>query len=359
MNTLRMAAMAALWAVGAAASPPAQSPGPWRFAVSGDSRNCGDVVMPAIAAGVAAHNAEFYWHLGDFRAIYDFDQDYRQTHTGRGATIIAYETNAWQDFIDSQLSFFGAMPVYLGIGNHEIIPPKTRTDFIVQFADWLAAPSIRERRLADNPADHGVRSWYHWVRDGVDFINLDNASLDQFDSKQLAWAETRIDRAAADPSIRALVIGMHEALPGSLASNHSMDDALVPRTSGTALYDHILAMHRQSKKPVYLLASHSHFYMANIFNTPANRARDGVLPGWIVGTAGAERYALPPEAGEASAAETNVYGYVVATVEPEGNDPIHIEFVRLDESDIPAATARAFTPEFVHACFTGNSQAPR
>jgi len=29
----------------------------WRFAVSGDSRNCGDIVMPAIAAGVKADHS--------------------------------------------------------------------------------------------------------------------------------------------------------------------------------------------------------------------------------------------------------------------------------------------------------------
>ena len=40
---------------------------PWTFAVSGDSRNCGDFVMPAIAAKVKAENDAFYWHLGDFR----------------------------------------------------------------------------------------------------------------------------------------------------------------------------------------------------------------------------------------------------------------------------------------------------
>jgi hypothetical protein len=51
----------------------AQAQQPWTFAVSGDSRNCGDVVMPAIAAGVHQDQAAFYWHLGDFRAIYDFD----------------------------------------------------------------------------------------------------------------------------------------------------------------------------------------------------------------------------------------------------------------------------------------------
>ena len=45
----------------------------WSFAVSGDSRNCGDVVMPAIAADALKHNAAFYWHLGDLRAIYGPD----------------------------------------------------------------------------------------------------------------------------------------------------------------------------------------------------------------------------------------------------------------------------------------------
>ena len=52
----------------------------WRFAVSGDSRNCGDIVMPAIAKGAALNQAAFYWHLGDFRAIYRFDQDYQALH---------------------------------------------------------------------------------------------------------------------------------------------------------------------------------------------------------------------------------------------------------------------------------------
>ncbi|MFZ0036745.1 MAG: hypothetical protein WAK91_04955, partial [Candidatus Acidiferrales bacterium] len=46
-----------------------------RFAVSGDSRDCGDVVMPAIAIKALAQQPAFYWHLGDFRKIYDFDED--------------------------------------------------------------------------------------------------------------------------------------------------------------------------------------------------------------------------------------------------------------------------------------------
>jgi hypothetical protein len=82
----------------------------WHFAVSGDSRNCGDVVMPTIANNVHADRATFYWHLGDYRAIYDFDQDIK----ARNPTInvITYESSAWKDFIDRQLKPFGDLLVY-------------------------------------------------------------------------------------------------------------------------------------------------------------------------------------------------------------------------------------------------------
>src|SRR5260370_10475828 len=54
----------------ARAANPKDVPQTWSFAVSGDSRNCGDVVMPAIAADAIKHNVAFYWHLGHLRAIY-------------------------------------------------------------------------------------------------------------------------------------------------------------------------------------------------------------------------------------------------------------------------------------------------
>jgi hypothetical protein len=51
----------------------------WYFAVSGDSRDCGDLIMPKIARAIVdgSHNApvDFYWHLGDLRAIYRVDCD--------------------------------------------------------------------------------------------------------------------------------------------------------------------------------------------------------------------------------------------------------------------------------------------
>ena len=101
----------------------AQSPGAgepaksWSFAVSGDSRNCGNVVMPAIAAGVKQYNSAFYWHLGDFRAIYKFDEDYAVepgiNRNGKDPTITGYLSAAWDDFLSHQISPFADMPIYL------------------------------------------------------------------------------------------------------------------------------------------------------------------------------------------------------------------------------------------------------
>jgi hypothetical protein len=329
----------------------------WHFAVSGDSRNCGDVVMPAIAKGARADNAQFYWHLGDFRAIYRFDQDYWQTHLTadpRAMNIASYLEGAWRDFIDNQLAPFAPMPVYLAIGNHEVIPPKTRQDLIVQFAQWFGAPAIQEQRLRDDPRDHAIRTWYHWIQDSIDFITLDNASADQFDAAQMGWFDKLIKRDETDASIRAVILGMHEALPQSISSNHSMDQSAQGEQSGQAVYRSLLHFKAVSSKPVYVLASHSHFFMEGLFNTEFWRTHGGVLPGWIIGTAGAERYPLPPEARDAKAAKTHVYGYLLATVSDSKTDPVHFDFRELQESDVPADVVTRYTAGLVHDCWVNN-----
>ena len=325
---------------------------PWTFAVSGDSRNCGDVVMPAIAAGVNHDRAAFYWHLGDFRAIYDFDQDYRQL-TG-SPRVIDYENGAWDDFIQNQLTPFGDTPVFLGIGNHELIPPKTRPDFLIQFADWLDAPELKQQRLKDNPKDHRIHTYYHWQRAGIDFINLDNASPDQFDQDQIAWFERVLHADVADASIATVVVGMHEALPDSISKGHSMSDSPQGEASGRRVYTDLLSLQQTSHKNVYVLASHSHFFMDGVYNTGYWRANGGVLPGWIVGTAGAVRYALPPDAADAKAAKANVYGYLLATVSPDHT--IDFKFHEVAETAIPAAVVTRFSADFVHQCFAANRQ---
>jgi len=327
----------------------AQSGRSWHFVVSGDSRNCGDVVMPAIAAGAKADGAAFFWHLGDDRAIYDFDQDYRALHPQ--ATISQYEAQAWPDFIEHQLKPFGDMRVYLAIGNHETIPPKSRVDWASQFADWLSAPSIRAQRLADDPSDHQLRTYYHWIERSVDFITLDNATPDQFDSAQLAWVQRVLDRDTTSPDVRTVVVGMHEALPDSISSGHSMNESPVGTLSGRLLYSELLKLQQASGKHVYVLASHSHFVMSNVYATACRKPQD-VLPGWIVGTAGAVRYRLPKDLAGSAVHQTDVYGYVLATVANDGT--IQFEFKQINPSDIPASSVKEFGQATVDACFSDN-----
>jgi hypothetical protein len=324
----------------------------WSFLVAGDSRNCGDVVMPAIATAARDHHAAFYWHLGDLRAIAGMDEDYRTLHPA--ATMTEYLSDAWEDFKRSQIAAFSPTPFFLGIGNHETVAPKSREEFIVTFNDWLDADPIRAQRLRDDPADHTVRAYYHWINDGIDFIYLDNATPDDFDAEQMAWLKKLLKRDSGDATVRALVVGMHEALPESIARGHSMSDYPPGEDSGLQVYRELLAV--KHRKPVYVLASHSHFVMQGIFDTPYWRAHGGVLDGWIVGTAGAYRYALPPGSGAAKFAKTHVYGYLLGSVSPGKHGAVRFEFRELNESDIPAAVATKYGAELVHYCFAQNAQ---
>lgn len=251
----------------------------WTFAVSGDSRNCGDVVMPEIATGAQAHHAAFYWHLGDFRWGSDIDQDmaHEAAYREHPMSISRYESSDWNDFIQNQLLPFGHMPVFLAIGNHEL-HFKTEEDYLVKFATWLNAPVIRSQRLKDDPTDYGLHTYYHWIVGGVDFIALDNAAADQFNTRQMRWFESVLKSDEADPSIHTIVLGIHRALPHSLAQ-HSMDESDMGIESGTRAYKELLHAQQEAHKRVYVLCAHADLYLANIFNTDYWRSHGGVPPG--------------------------------------------------------------------------------
>jgi hypothetical protein len=331
---------------------PGSLQGAWKFAVSGDSRNCGDIVMPAIAQGVRQDGAAFYWHLGDYRAIFLFDEDY--LHLNPTITITDYENNAWPDFIAHQLKPFGDLPVFLAVGNHELISPKTRPQLLTQFVDWYDAPVLRRQRLADNPADHLLKTYYHWIDRGVDFITLDNGSPDQLDASQMTWFTNTLNAAAKDPSVLTVVLGMHASLPDGLSAGHSMDDSPQEEVSGRQVYAQLLAFRHATKKNVYVLASHSHFALNNVYQTACHKP-DEVLPGWIMGSAGAVRYRLPANHQAASVAVTDVYGYLLATVLPDAT--IKFEFKQVVEEDVPAPTVTEFSRDQVHWCFAQNKSA--
>ena len=332
--------------------------GSWRFIVSGDSRNCGDVVMPAVAAHSAQFSPSFYWHLGDLRAISKIDEDMAFAAANNHQTLSCdtYQKRAWSDFVENQIAPFGETPFYLGIGNHEAIPPKTEEAFKRQFSDWLDAPPLqRQRQLDKEPAQ--PEPYYHWIQGGVDFIYLDNASS-YFSDQQLAWFQRRLDDAKGNAEVKSVVVGMHEALPDSITNSHSMGDdkSKEPRarTSGEKAYKALLAFRNQNpQRQVYVLASHSHFYMEDIFDTPKLKEKGAIpLRGWIVGTAGAVRYELPP--GAPPTARTDVYGYLLGTVSQDGT--IVFSFQEIHESDVPQNVRQRYPATLIPWCFAHNSQ---
>lgn len=338
----------------------AASPTQAVFAVSGDSRDCGNIVMPAIAAGARRDGAAFYWHLGDFRAIFRVDQDFAQerrfTVYQYPPAISDYLYSAWPDFTQHQLAPFGDMPVMLGIGNHEIIPPKSMAQYRIAFLPWLDLPWLREQRLEDAqrgavPGTAPDQTYNHWRSHGVDFVNLDNATNDAFDESQLKWLDAVLDAALADPAVKSIVVGLHDPLPHSMAADHSMCDTDEGLRTGLRVYRRLAEVHRH--KPVYVIASHAHYYLSNVYDTPYWRAsKEGVLPGWIVGTAGAERYPLPPGASARTEAAEHTYGYLLGQIGDNGQ--VHLTFRPLGEAELQAHRGSDFDEAAVHACVAAN-----
>ncbi len=332
-----------------------QAPAPlWTFAVSGDSRNCGDFVMPAIAAKVKAEGDTFYWHLGDFRWMSSPDEDLVAIRPeGHDLKLPDYQGLAWDDFLTYQLAAFGSTPVFLGRGNHENVAPMTREGYIAKFSSFLDRPEIVAQRITDGAAAAPLGPWYHWTQGWVDFITLDNASKEEFTSEQLKWLRFVLDRDLAPNSgVRAIVVGMHEALPHSTGSQHAMDDWGNGERTGDLVYTWLYDA-QAAGKHVYVIASHSHYYSPRIFNTPYwQQYSNQIVPGLIIGSAGARRYQLPENADKE--ARTHVYGFVQGTVQADGS--IDFALHELSEDDLNQARWPNAPLSAIHDCFVNNAE---
>lgn len=340
----------------------------WYFAVSGDSRDCGDLIMPKIAQAIADNRerapAELYWHLGDFRAIYRIDCDIGKAKyspfdcpakPSQDATMSSYIGDAWDDFIKNQVIPFEETktPVFLGIGNHELIAPLNRDKFKQKFKAWLTHDFIKAQRDADRAehiASEDGDTYYHFVRRGVDFIYLDNADGDSFRAQEINWLSSVINADKKDDSIKTIIVGMHAALPYSKSSDHGMDKTCQGICSGLQVYDLLYrAQNRggpvEKQKHVYVLASHSHYFEENVFDTPEQRARGQILPGWIVGTAGAEQYR-----------EEIKYGYLQVEVRSDGT--INPQFKEVTREMLPLASGPG-AAELTGFCFEQNKRVSR
>jgi hypothetical protein len=192
--------------------------------------------------------------LGDLRAGYDFDEDLLKAaeKDGKKLRISDYVGNAdgtsigaWNDFKQSQIAPFQTqhIPFFLGIGNHETIWPQSRERFTKYFAAWLDMPELKDQRLydlqkhGDGAKDSGAKTYYHWIVGTVDFIYLDNASAEEFDSAQVKWFEDVLkDDRDKQSGITTVIVGMHAALPYSLSEGHSMNESPDGEKSGAQIY---------------------------------------------------------------------------------------------------------------------------
>jgi hypothetical protein len=354
------------------ANPPAPADS-WYFAVSGDSRDCGDLIMPKIADSIAirskASPVKFYWHLGDFRALYRMDCDIAkrmdppkkcafESTINELKPTPEYLKAAWPDFIEHQIKPFeqAGIPIYLGIGNHETIN-RGRDQYRLTFKKWLTQPAIQRQRKTDAkrqiPSQEGD-TYFHFVLKGVDFIYLDNSNLYNedpaaatkkpdpgFSKDQLQWLEAILKADEADKSVKTVVVGMHAALPESVSRSHAMDKTCESFCNGKRAYA-MLERIQSKGKQVLVLASHSHYVEPNSYNTPELQGH--VLPGWIIGTAGAEQYRLEIK-----------YGYLLVEVRPDGTTNATFEQVYRDSQ--PLAPGEADSP-LTNYCFEKNKKLP-
>jgi hypothetical protein len=366
----------------------------WFFAVSGDSRDCGDLIMPKIAQSIADHRedvpVEFYWHLGDFRALYRTDCDYAafhhlnlicdpgQRHPMTDKIPAAYLDTAWDDFIEHQMLPFGTTPVFLAIGNHELInpnpdsiegkttrPARNFDTYQKTFQWWLSHPLLNAQREADAAKNYPKperNTYYHFVKNGVDFISLDNAGGDaSFSPRQLEWLDHLLKMDAQDQSIKTIIAGMHAALPLSTKHGHAMDKTEAGFCTGRKAYEMLFDAQQldgppEKQKHVYVLASHSHFFESDIYASPELLAEHHgkVLPGWIIGTAGAEQY-IEKDPATKKDVRAIMYGYLQIQVRPDGT--LRPRFKEVYAQSQPVIKADWFN-ELTRFCFNDNKTEP-
>ena len=92
--------------------------------------------------------------------------------------------------------------------------------------------------------------------------------------------------------------------------------------------------------------------MENIFDTPDWKGK--VLPGWIIGTAGAVRYTAAAGSTPAQNAQTDVYGYLTGTVTNAGM--VSFAFHKLSLEDLGKAVGEKYPEPLIRWCYDENKQ---
>lgn len=357
----RLVAIAVLGLCAPAQGKPAGD-APWVFTAAGASADCGSAVMPAIAAASRAQHAAFHWHLGGFRHGSKVDKDalfLRVMQTPGGVPgILDYAGVAQGDVREHQIKLFAGERIYTTFGAPEEERPLTKYQFQITLREQFEYPELVAQRAADGDRlanGHGLSPpYYHWRERNVEFISIDTSSERWPEPAQQRWIERVVTRAIVDERIRTVVVATHEPLPHSRALEVDCPPrAVVERREG--LYQTFARVAAAGKR-IYLLSASQHYFLNDLYATPYwQSAEHGavVLPGVMVGTAGAERMLAPGSPPDAAPGD---YGYLRAEVAADGE--IRFAFVPLTRAELENAPGSDFEPGLGKACSEGNIARP-
>lgn len=220
-----------------AVAPPAQDDAPpsgtVRYIAGGDARDDLSHVLPWAFAEAKKRHATAFLFLGDMELTPQLDGHFEKI-----------------------LQDLDPIPFYPTIGNHEV---KQLGRFEVEKAEmtrrflsnFLGTPRTPAKSALGDRVTYSVT-----LPGGLHFIALDNVSQKGFGAAQLAWLAADLEQARRDPSVRAIVVGMHEALALNGATHHSMDD---DGEVGAADSAAALALFQKAHVDL-ILASHEHGY---------------------------------------------------------------------------------------------------
>ena len=202
-----------------------------RYIVGGDSRDDAAHVLPWAFREAKARGASAFLFLGDMELNPSFDAHFR-----------------------GELGELAKVPFYPVLGNHEVKlfgafsfgQVAAENDFRAHF---LGTPETPVKSSLDGKVVYSVNLPGH-----VHFVALDNVSQPGFGKDQLAWLRDDLARAANDPDVRHIFVGMHKPLANNGVTTHSMEE---DGPSAVADSDEALDLFRRARVEL-ILASHVH-----------------------------------------------------------------------------------------------------
>ena len=205
---LGLTACASRGSTPAASDPP---PGTTRYIVGGDSRDDKSHVVKWAFAEAKARGASAFFFLGDMEL-----------------------TPQWDSKFQKELEDLKPMPFYPAIGNHEVVLFGTQLGIITRLEGFLDPDQVQENinkftkkflNTAQTPVTlaplKGKVAFSTNVKT-IHWISLDNVSQPGFGQDQLAWLETDLKAANADPAKPWIFVGMHKALYNNGTTTHAM-----------------------------------------------------------------------------------------------------------------------------------------